>query len=82
MRTTLSLDSDVAAALKRLQARRDSTWKALVNDALRAGIRSLEAPEEEGSGAGRTEPVSLGRPRMDITNVHDALAAAEGDGRP
>lgn len=57
MRTTLTLDEDVAADLKRLARRRGKPLKEIVNDALRAGLRAQRAP------AGRPyrlEPVSLG----------------------
>jgi hypothetical protein len=43
-RTTLSLDDDVAARLARLRRERDSNLKDLVNDMLRRGMDSIEAP--------------------------------------
>lgn len=46
MRTTLTLDDDVAAKLERLKRKRgDARFRALVNDALRAGLEALDAPE-------------------------------------
>lgn len=41
MRTTLTLDDDVAAMLRRLQKEQGTSFKALVNDALRRGAQSL-----------------------------------------
>ena len=38
MRTTLTLDDDVAAALERLRRSRDASLKDLVNEALRRGL--------------------------------------------
>lgn len=38
MRTTLSLDDDVAAAIRRRQAARGTAFKQEVNDLLRAGL--------------------------------------------
>jgi Ribbon-helix-helix protein, copG family len=38
MRTTLTLDDDVAAALERLRKSRDASLKDLVNEALRRGL--------------------------------------------
>ena len=38
MRTTVTLDPDVAASLKRLMRERDTTFKALLNATLRAGL--------------------------------------------
>ena len=44
MRTTLTLNDDVAAKLREEGARRGTTFKATVNSCLRRG---LEAPTEE-----------------------------------
>jgi hypothetical protein len=41
MRTTLTLDEDVAALLKRGLAGRKDGLKAVVNEALRQGLRQL-----------------------------------------
>jgi hypothetical protein len=41
MRTTLTLDDDVAAMLRRLQKEQGTSFKQLVNDALRRGGESL-----------------------------------------
>ncbi len=38
MRTTLTLDDDVAAALKRAQASSGASFKAVVNETLRKGL--------------------------------------------
>lgn len=47
MRTTLTLDPDVAAMLKKAVARGDATFKDVVNDALRRGLqRETSAPRE------------------------------------
>lgn len=42
MRTTVTLDRDVAARLKELAHRRRSSFKATLNDALRRGLASQE----------------------------------------
>ncbi len=79
MRTTLTLDDDVAAQLERLRAQRGRSFKQLVNDALRAGLLVLDAPTPRPSGP-YTRPVDLGRPRLpDLDDVSDALAVAEGE---
>ena len=44
MRTTLSLDSDVAALLKRAQKLRKASLKTVVNDAMRQGLKDLLEP--------------------------------------
>jgi len=78
MRTTLTLDDDVAAILKRLARTRNARFKDVVNDALRRGLASTTAaPARE---TFRTASVTLGRCRTGtVDNVADALAAAEGE---
>lgn len=79
MRTTLTLDDDVAAAVERLRTDRDATFKDIVNDALRAGVRDLES-EGTAAVAERTVPVDLGQPYLpNVDNVAEALAYAEGE---
>ena len=41
MRTTLTIDDDVAVELERLRRTRDASLKDLVNDALRLGLREM-----------------------------------------
>lgn len=43
MRTTLTLDPDVAALLKKALAKGDQTFKDVVNSALRKGLETTEA---------------------------------------
>jgi hypothetical protein len=54
MRTTLTLDDDVAAALDQLRKTRKVGLKALVNGLLRAGLSQASArPAGSPSGRGR-----------------------------
>jgi sialate O-acetylesterase len=81
MRTTLTLDPDVAARLRLLQRRRQAKQKALVNQALRIGLQSLD---QETTAAARppfvTREVDLGCCRYgDVDNVADVLAVADGE---
>ena len=79
MRTTITLDDDVATSLKRLEKRRGVKFKALVNEALREGIRCLVAPPRK-RGVFRTRSVDLGSCRAaNVDNVADVLAVAEGE---
>lgn len=79
MRTTLTLDDDVATLLERLRREKKQPLKALVNDALRRGLREAVArprPREPF----RTETTDLGPSRIgSIDDVAGALAAAEGE---
>jgi hypothetical protein len=79
MRTTLTLDRDVAALLRRVMASRKSPLKTVVNEALRHGLRSLEAPAPPQTRY-TIRPVSLGRCLMpNVDNIAEVLAVAEGD---
>jgi Ribbon-helix-helix protein, copG family len=79
MRTTLTLDDDVAAALERLRKKRDVGFKELVNDVLRRGLNDLRKPQKQGEPF-RTRSVALGRARLsNVDNIGEALAIAEGE---
>lgn len=79
MRTTLTLDDDVAAKLEKLRVTRRESFKDLVNEALRRGLSDLTAPPKR-RNAFRTKSVSLGRCLVgNVDNVSDALAFAEGE---
>ena len=79
MRTTLSLDKDVAAQLDRVQRERKASFKEVVNDALRQGLRQMTRPAKRGEPF-RTRTVSLGRCLIgSIDDVAEVLAVAEGD---
>jgi hypothetical protein len=45
MRTTLTLDDDVAAMLKRARAKSPLGFKQLVNDLLRSGLKQAMSPK-------------------------------------
>ena len=79
MRTTLSLDDDVAVLLEQMRKTRDTTFKRVVNDALREGLARLSSPAE--TRAFRTQSVDLGScyyPNLD--NVWEVLDEAERSG--
>lgn len=79
MRTTLTLDADVAAMLQRMQRTRECSLKAIVNEALRRGLQEMEGPRQRG-GVYRTPAVDLGRCLVgSLDDVSEALAHAEGE---
>ncbi len=79
MRTTLTLDDDVAARIERLRKVRKQSLKELVNEALREGLEHLAAPRKKRAPF-RTAVVDLGRCLIgNVDNVADVLAAAEGE---
>lgn len=79
MRTTLSLDDDVAARIKQLRRALDKPLKEVVNEALRRGLVGMHEPRPPAPYC--TQPVDLGRCRLpNVDDVASALAAAEGEG--
>ena len=79
MRTTLTLDDDVAAALERLRKSRDASLKQLVNEALRRGLEEMRGRPKRREPL-QTRSVALGRVRVSsIDDIGEALAIAEGE---
>ena len=79
MRTTLTLDDDVAATLERLRRGGDASLKDLVNEAMRRGLREMGSRPKMREPM-RTRAVALGRLRIaSIDNIGDTLAIAEGE---
>lgn len=80
MRTTITLEEDVARELAKIQRQRRAGFKQTLNDVLRAGLATLDQRRRHKSEPFRTEPVSLGRPRLEsIDDISDVLAFAEGE---
>jgi hypothetical protein len=78
MRTTLTLDPDVATAIERLRKRHDRSLKQVVNDLLRKGLEQEEAGPP--LHPYRTAGASLGPCLVgSLDDVAEALAIAEGD---
>ena len=67
MRTTITLDSDTAAAVARLQRERHVGVSAAANELIRRGLRAKVTDPAPSLPTGR-----LGL-RVDITNVADVL---------
>ena len=79
MRTTLTLDDDVAAALERLRKSRDASLKQLVNEALRRGLEEMRSRPKRREPM-QTRSVALGRVRVSsIDDIGEALAIADGE---
>lgn len=77
MRTTVTLDDDVVAALRRIERERGVSFEQALNDAIRAGLRR-RAPA---ATSYRTPSRRLGlRPGIDLTKAM-RLAADLEDGR-
>ena len=79
MRTTLTLDDDVASVLERLRKSRGTSLKQLINEALRRGLNDMTGQAKRRVLV-RTRSVAPGRLRISgIDNVAEALTAAESE---
>jgi len=78
MRTTLTIDDDVAASLERLRKARKGSLKDLVNEALRRGIKDMNARQKPREPF-RTRAVDVGAVLIPVDNISEALALAEGE---
>ena len=81
MRTTLTLDDDIAFRLAEIRAERGERFKTLLNRVLRAGLASLRedaarAPARPFST--KTYPSKCLLP-ADMVSTHDMLAFADGE---
>ncbi len=80
MRTTLSLDDDVAALIRKAMRKRRGTLKEVVNAAIRNGLRHELRPARQ---ADFELPVYSGGKALigSADNVAELLSVAEGEGR-
>jgi hypothetical protein len=77
MRTTITLDADVAQQLKAATSSTGRPFRAIVNDALRRGLPLLRKPR---SKPYRMKPHDMGiRPGISLDNIGDLLAHIEGE---
>ena len=78
MRTTLTIDDDVAAILERMRKTRNASLKELINEALRRGIKDMNARPKPREPF-RTRAVDVGEVLVPVDNISEALAVAEGE---
>jgi hypothetical protein len=79
MRTTLTLDDDVAALLEKMRRANRLSFKQIVNEALRVGLRQLTTPGQRRHRF-KTRSVDLGRCLTgSLDDVSEALATGEGE---
>ena len=78
MRTTLTLDPDVAAKARQGAAKLGKPFKEIVNAALRVGLNEILAPAP--AKPYRTKPRPLGLRRgFSYDNISELLARSEGE---
>jgi hypothetical protein len=75
MRTTVTLDPDVESMLRKEVRRRGEPFKQVLNNALRAGLRTMKRRDEA------FEPLTfdMGKPRVDLTKAAALAAELEDD---
>lgn len=79
MRTTITLDKDVATVITRLRRTQSLTLKQVINDALREGLKHAVPPPPRRS-AFRTRAVDLGRCLIgNVDDVAEVLSVAESE---
>lgn len=79
MRTTVTLDADVAAEIERIRREEGRRFKHVLNDALRLGLRAMAGEAPKAPFVSPTRPRDLGEQLIDITDVSAAIALAEGE---
>jgi hypothetical protein len=75
MRTTITLDDDVAALVESERARTGESFRSAVNRLLRRGARQMPPV------APPPLPVLPGRPSLDVSDVSAVLAALDDERR-
>jgi hypothetical protein len=79
VRTTLTLDEDVASRLKAEVRRSGRPFRTVVNEYLRAGLSSLRrARPAEPPFEVRARDLGALRPGLSLDNIGDLLEATEG----
>ncbi len=79
MRTTLTIDDDVAAALEQIRKAQELSLKELVNEALRQGLKEMSRPPRKVKPY-KTKSASLGRCFAgSLDDISEALTIAEGE---
>lgn len=77
MRTTVTLEPDVEALIKKAMRETEMSFKHVINDALRMGLQQVPAPHSEPF----VQPgFDLGQPLIDVPNFNrlaDELEALE-----
>jgi hypothetical protein len=81
MRTTLTLDPDVAAKAKRGAIRMRKPFKEVINAALRVGLDEILAPPAANPYLTKARPLGL-RQGFSYDNISELIAAGEGEDHP
>jgi len=78
MRTTINIDADVLDRARGLANKLGTSFKSVINEALRAGLEEVEKPARQQPY--QTEPHAMGlRKGYNIDNIQELLAQLEGE---
>jgi Arc/MetJ family transcription regulator len=78
VRTTITLDEDVAARLQSMSRRTGQSFKDVVNDTLRRGLASAAAPARRLPFQVHARDLGARRPGSSFDSVADLLEQIEG----
>ena len=74
MRTTVTLDDDLATRLKNAAHERGIPFKAAINEAIRDGLEHSQKPKPY-----RLKPAKMGVPKVDLTKATQIAGQLEDD---
>lgn len=78
MRTTLSLDDDVIEKARKAAEKSGRPFREIVNEALRAGLRTLSIPPD--AKPYTTKPHKMGlKAGRNLDNIQELLAQMDGE---
>jgi hypothetical protein len=75
VRTTVTLDADVQALLKRAMREQDRSFKETLNDAVRSGLRRSAGAPKTARFVQRS--FKMGRPLVDLTKANALVGELE-----
>ena len=76
MRTTLTIEDDVLDKAKSVAERQHISFRKIINEALRAGLKKVEAPAQRTPY--RTNPRKMGvKQGRNLDNIQELLAQVE-----
>lgn len=79
MRTTLTIEPDVAAEIEQRRRDNGTSLKGEINELLRLGLGQARETQPK-RGRYRVEPMDLGKCYFDnLDDIHDVLAQVEGE---
>lgn len=79
MRTTLAIDDDILDRARAVAEQLGAPFRRVVNEALRAGLKSVAEPPK--TKAYQTRPHKLGlKTGRSLDNIQELIAQIEGEG--